>query len=212
MIVMGLDVSVRATGIAVIGFKHDLPIPTPAYVKSSNLRTTPLPWHVERVGYSLGNDAGFDELHARLEHIATRVQQITTAVKPDLIAIEEVVFANEGNAKAQIWGMNILIQHAAWKIGVPVKMVQLSEWRAWYGVASQTVRKRNPKASKYEISRIIKEQVRDRVRERFGVDFEASEHNEAEAFAIAHYARHRALNPDAVQQNLGIQAKIGRKR
>lgn len=207
MIVMGLDVSVRATGIAIIGIE-----PSRLLSFGGAMRQAGNPWYVERVGYSLGSDATFDDLHSRLEHIASRVHDLASSARPALVAIEDVVFANEGNAKAQIWGANLLLQHAAWKLGIPVQMVPLVSWRAWYGVSLQTIRKRNKSASKYEISRLLKEQVRDRVRERFGVDFEASEHNEAEAFAIAHYARHRAMNPDAVQQDLGIRAKIGRKR
>lgn len=208
MIVMGLDVSVRATGIAVIGIEPTQLIPNSEGVPYPAAN----PWYVERVGYSLGTSASFDDLHSRLNHIASRVHLLAKWTRPEIVAIEDVVFANEGNAKAQIWGMNILVQHAAWKIGIPVKMVQLSEWRAWYGVSVQTIKKRNKEASKYEISRLLKEQVRDRVRERFGVDFEASEHNEAEAFAIAHYARHRAENPDAEQIALGVKPTAGRRR
>jgi len=156
--------------------------------------------------------ASFEERHRRIEAINARVVEVAMELRPDLCAIEDIVFANEGSAKAQIWGMNLIVQHTIFKLGIPCRMVPLDTWRAWLGVSWQALKREFPRATDYERSKLLKQCVRERLRDRFGVTFEPKEHNEAEAFAIAQFAAFRAEHPDAVQQGLGIQVTKARKK
>jgi hypothetical protein len=212
MRVMGLDVSVTATGVAVVGLPSDLKVPGLGTLFRSH-------W-VTRAGYSLPLDATFEEVHRRIERINATVIDACISFDPDLVAIECPVPISQGQsadfgnvAKMQIWTMNYILQHTIFKIGKPVAMIPLGEWRSFFGISAPQVKKENPDAKSRDRSGILKTLVRDRIRERYNVNFESKEHNEAEAFAIAQYAMFRAEHPKPIQEALfeNKKKKRGRK-
>jgi hypothetical protein len=201
MRVMGLDVSVKATGIAVVGLHPDMFVPEIGTLRRS--------WWARAVGYGLPEDATFEQTHKRIEVINEAIIAAVTMFEPDLVAIEQAVGIRQGqeggfgnNAKMQLWAMNMIAQHTVFRLRKRVRLVPVGTWRAHFGISSPQVKKENQNATSAKRSALLKDLARQRMLERFGAVFMKNEHNEAEAFAIAQFALFEAENPPAVQNQL----------
>lgn len=94
MIVVGLDLSWSATGVALLG---DCP----------------------RVTYAIRTAPGrFASMHHRLEHITSQIREMTWKTKPDLVVVEQLL-THHANALAQQAGLWYMVTHDLWSTATP---------------------------------------------------------------------------------------------
>jgi hypothetical protein len=207
---IGLDLSLSGAGIAMIDTSRQFSKADTIPRETALLEKITEVFEVRKVGYPLTQGATFEEIHRRIESINSAVIDMVVEHKPLAIGMENIVIAAESAYQAQLWGMNLLVQHTLFKLGARVILVPLDTWRSWLRVSWQSLKREFPNATPYQRSKILKGAIRDRVRDRWGVSFPADMHNEAEAYAIARYAQRIIEHPE-VQQELSFGGKSGGK-